>query len=62
MALIHYRNDKKARQGKLIKDLCSAYIERHAINKKSGKDDITRIERFIIPAWGNLLATNIKRA
>ena len=53
---------QKARNGKLIKDLCKAYIDRHAINKKSGKDDITRIERFIIPAWGNLLATNIKRA
>jgi len=53
---------QKERQGKLVKDLCAAYIERHAINKKSGKDDITRIERFIIPAWGNLLATHIKRA
>jgi integrase len=53
---------QKAKQGKLIKDLCKAYIESHAVKKKSGKDDITRIERFIIPAWGNLLATNIKRA
>lgn len=53
---------QKERQGKLIKDLCKAYIERHAVNKKSGKDDITRIERFIIPEWGNLLVTNIKRA
>lgn len=53
---------QKGRQGNLIKDLCKAYIERHAINKKSGKDDISRIERFIIPEWGNLLATNIKRA
>lgn len=53
---------QKERQGKLIKDLCAAYIERHAVKKKSGKDDITRIERFIIPEWGNLLATNIKRA
>lgn len=53
---------KKERQGKLIKDLCKAYIERHAIKKKSSKDDISRINRFIIPEWGNLLATNIKRA
>ena len=53
---------QKERQGKLIKDLCAAYIERHAVNKKSGKDDITRIERFIVPEWGNLLVTNIKRA
>lgn len=53
---------QKERQGKTIKDLCNAYIERHAVNKKSGSDDVSRINRFIIPAWGNLLATNIKRA
>ena len=53
---------QKERQGKLIKDLCKAYIERHAINKKSSKDDISRINRIIIPEWGNLLAINIKRA
>jgi Phage integrase family. len=53
---------KKERQGKLMKDLCKAFIEQHAVNKKSGADDISRIERFIIPAWGNLLVTNIKRA
>lgn len=53
---------KKERQGKLVKDLCNAYIERHAANKKSGTDDVSRIERFIVPEWGNLLVTNIKRA
>lgn len=53
---------QKERQGKLVRDLCTAYIERHATNKKSGGDDKTRIERFIIPEWGNLLATNIKRS
>jgi len=53
---------QKERQGKLIKDLCAAYIDRHASNKKSGGDDITRLNRFIIPEWGNLLVTNIKRA
>ena len=53
---------QKKRQGKLIKDLCKSFIELHVVNKKSGKDYITRIERFIIPAWGNLLITNIERA
>ena len=53
---------QKERQGKLVKDLCKAYIERHAVNKKSGDDDISKIERFILPAWGNLLVNNIKRA
>jgi len=53
---------QKERQGKLVKDLCKKYIDDHAVNKKSGGDDITRIERFIVPEWGNLLVTNIKRA
>ena len=53
---------QEERQGSLIKDLCLAYIERHASKKKSGKDDISRIERFIIPAWGNLQIINVKRA
>lgn len=53
---------RKVKQGTLIKDLCLAYIERHASNKKSGKDDISRIERFIIPAWGNQQIINIKRS
>jgi len=53
---------QKERQGQLVKDLCSAYVTQHAVHKKSGSDDISRIERFIIPEWGNLLVTNIKRA
>lgn len=53
---------KEDRQGKLIKDLCKAFIEQHAVKKKSGKDYISRIERFIIPAWGNLLIANIKKS
>lgn len=50
------------RQGNRIKDLCKRYIDEHAAKKKSGGDDISRIERFIIPEWGNLLVTSIKRA
>lgn len=53
---------QEERQGNRIKDLCAAFIEKHVVNKKSGKDYISRIERFIIPEWGNLLVTNIKRA
>ena len=53
---------QEKRQGNRIKDLCVAYIEGHAVNKKSGKDDISKINRFIIPEWGNLLVVNIKRA
>ena len=53
---------QKIKQGVMVKDLCKSYIERHASKKKSGKDDISRIERFIIPAWGNLQIINVKRA
>ena len=53
---------RKVKQGTLIKDLCLAYIERHASNKKSGKDDVSRIDRFIMPAWGNQQIINIKRS
>ncbi len=53
---------QEERQGNRIKDLCKRYIADHAAKKKSGGDDISRIERFIIPEWGNLLVINIKRA
>jgi len=55
-------NKRLEKQGKLVKDLCKAYLEGHAIHKKSGKDDLSRINRFILPAWGNLPMTDIKRA
>ena len=53
---------QEERQGDRIKDLCKAFIEMHVVNKKSGEDDISKINRFIIPEWGNLLVVNIKRA
>jgi integrase len=53
---------EKERAGNTIKQLSEAYIERHAINKKSARDDIRRIEKHIMPAWGALKASVIKRA
>ena len=54
---------KKAGQGKLVSNLCIEYIERHAKpHKKSWKDDEGRIQRNILPAWGNLKVKNIKRS
>lgn len=53
---------QKARLGETIKDLCAVYVDRHAILKKSGHEDVSRINRHILPAWSNLKATNIKRA
>ena len=52
---------EKERAGNTIKQLCLTYIERHAIKKKSASDDIRRIEKIVIPAWGTLKASAIKR-
>jgi integrase len=53
---------QKAARGETIADLCAAYMERHGNAKKSGTDDQRRIDRYILPAWGNLKASAIKRA
>jgi integrase len=53
---------QRERQGKLIKDLCKKYIDERVSRKKSGRNDISSIERFIMPEWGNLPVVNIKRA
>lgn len=37
-------------------------MERHAVNKKSGKEDERRINQHILPSWGNLKISAIKRA
>jgi len=54
---------QKATQGETVKELCRAYLERHAkVEKKSWQDDERRINNRIIPLWGNLKAINIKRS
>jgi integrase len=53
---------QRERAGDTVKDLCTAYIERHAVNKKSGVEYKRRIEQHIIPAWGKLKASAIRRA
>ncbi len=53
---------QKATRGETVADLCAAYMERHGDAKKSGQDDQRRIDRDIMPAWGNLKAAAIKRA
>jgi integrase len=54
---------KKAAKGETVKDLCVAYLEQHAkVHKKSWKEDERRIERHLLPIWGNLKVSNIKRA
>jgi len=53
---------RKAAQGETVRDLCIAYLDRHASMKKSGKEDESRINRHILPAWGGLKAVAVKRA
>jgi integrase len=53
---------QRERAGDTVRDLCTAYIDRHAVNKKSGAEYKRRIEQHIIPAWGKLKASVIRRA
>jgi integrase len=53
---------KKERQGETIKDLCDAYVERHAAHKRSLRDDKRRIEQRILSVWSNRKADSIVRA
>lgn len=53
---------QKAAQGDQVKDLCIAYMVRHAkVNKKSWADDQAMINNWIKPAWGNLKIKSITR-
>ena len=51
-----------ARQGETLAELCTAYLERHASQKKTGADDERRINRHILPKWRSLKARAITRA
>jgi integrase len=51
-----------ARQGETMADLASAYMERHAIQKKTGERDRMRLDRHILPAWKSRKVHDITRA
>lgn len=53
---------QRAARSETVKDLCEAYLERHAVQKKSAAEDQRRIDRHILPAWGGIKASAIKRA
>jgi len=42
---------RKALLGETIRDLCNTYIEKYAPQKKTGAEDIRRINQHILPAW-----------
>jgi integrase len=53
---------EKVIAGEKVSDLCSAYIERHAKQrKKTWKTDEARIKNHIIPVWKNRLVASITR-
>ena len=45
-----------------VGQLCEKYIAEHAAHKRSGKEDERRINRQIIPRWGDRKAKSITRA
>jgi len=54
---------KQVSQGATIKKLCHEYIERYGkTNKKTWEEDQRRINRHIIPSWGNIKVQSIKRS
>ena len=52
----------QASKAQTMKDFCSMYLEKYAkIHKKSWQEDERRINRHIIPKWGNQALKNISR-
>jgi integrase len=49
-------------QGTTMADLSSAYLERHAIRKRSASDDRRRIAQYILPRWNKAKVESITRA
>jgi integrase len=42
-----------------VKALCDDYIKKYASGKRSGAKDEARINRYILPAWGQLKAADV---
>ena len=49
------------RQAPTFADIAKEYLERHAVNKKSGKEYAAALEREVLPEWGRRKAEDIKR-
>ncbi len=48
-------------QAPTFKELCGIYLEKHAIHKRSYKEDKRKIETDLLRAWGNVKAHDVKR-
>lgn len=49
-------------QGETLRDLCTAYMERHGNAKKSSSEDQRRIDKHLLPVWGSLKVRAITQA
>lgn len=53
---------QSAKRGCNIGDLCQYYLENYGIQKRSYKEDLRRIEKFILPKWRNINVSAITKA
>lgn len=53
---------RQLRDGDTMKDLCNKYIAEHVPKKKTGKEDISKIRRKILPAFGSRKISSITHA
>jgi integrase len=53
---------ERALQGETIAELVAAYQSRHVPTKKTGVEDMRRLERFILPRWGAWKVEAVRRA
>jgi integrase len=52
---------EQRRDAPTFKEIGTLYLERHAVNKRSGYRDREYLERDVFPSWGNRKAEDIKR-
>lgn len=52
---------EEKRTAHTVKDLVKEYLEKHAVNKRSGKADERLLNVEILPLWGNRKAEDIKK-
>jgi integrase len=52
---------QEQQQSSTVAALVDIYLRRHAVNKRSGKEDQRILERDVLPAWGNWRAKDVRK-
>ncbi|MBI3795541.1 MAG: site-specific integrase [Deltaproteobacteria bacterium] len=52
---------KEQSLGETVESLCQMYLERHAMKKRSARDDHRRIAKYILPLWRRRRVADISR-